>query len=401
MFVGQTRFSLFQPGSRAWKASATTDQSSAEEYRRYLYSDERMELRSRIFLEHSLPTILRAAQSHRIFHVVSISESLPDKYREMLEKISVKHECIVLDVRPDGHGPSDWRKLLDPQIGVQDIVGVYRLDDDDLLSDDFFDRMRRYISEPFVGMRVSFGLVAQILHHNGKFSMPRSSYHPMLGIGLTSIAQKMDSEDYVMPKPISHNRSDRVGPVILDSSEVGSLWIRSLNQDTAVGAGAEVRLEQLRQHLNVLDRIERTVFRSKFPSIVDEVSFGSELVILDRSVEVHDSVTFNLETPVDRIDFSYSYKGNSGLKSSDYIWSFRLRDGVKQDQEFGGTVEGLTTAPSEGLGHYRYARAKSGKRKGRVYLDLPEGIICDQIRISRHKSDVPLLILEQVILLDG
>ena len=77
MFVGQTRFSLFQPGSSAWKASSSDSALNEESYRDYLYSEERMESRINIFLEHSIPTIAQAAKYHRIRHIVSFSESLP------------------------------------------------------------------------------------------------------------------------------------------------------------------------------------------------------------------------------------------------------------------------------------------------------------------------------------
>lgn len=396
MFVGQTRFSLFQPGSSGWKASSRDSALDEESYRDYLYSEERMESRIKIFLEHSIPTIAHAAKYHRIRHIVSYSESLPGRYKNLLLGAAREFDFIVLDERPDRRGPSDWRRLLDSCIGVRDVVGVYRLDDDDLLSVDFFSRMRKYLETPFIGMRVSFGLIAQLLYSDGEFSMPRKSHHPLLGIGLMDIAQKRGPMRYSVPKVISHNRSDRVGPVIVDSTELGALWVRSVNQDTAFGGRNEFRLEQLKVHLKSLQRVERKDFESKFPTLQNSVDYGQSVELLDEKLQVSEELYFDLDRPIDEIAFSFAYSGGVGLVRRDYIWSFRLWDIASTTEVFDVDVNGLTKTPPDGIGYYRYARTRAGGRDGWVQISLPDGIVCDQIRISPSHSEAPRLVLESI-----
>ena len=50
-FIGQTRFSLYVPNSVAWNVSNFTEQ----EYIAHLFSDERMNVRAKIFSELSIP----------------------------------------------------------------------------------------------------------------------------------------------------------------------------------------------------------------------------------------------------------------------------------------------------------------------------------------------------------
>lgn len=120
MFVGQTRFSIYNPGSGAWKSSSKTDSNTEDDFAEYLYSDSRLAPRAEIFFNYSLPMLAQAAERHRLLHIISYSSNLPEKYRDQLKSAALAHPFIVLDekrtgrasVELDGAGslqPCDWR----------------------------------------------------------------------------------------------------------------------------------------------------------------------------------------------------------------------------------------------------------------------------------------------------
>ena len=106
MFVGHTRFSLFVPDSVSWRASNEQTGFSEDEYRDYLYDDARLSLRTDIFLNHTVPTLAKAAEDFDVKHVVSFSESLPQKFKEQLQKAADSFDVLHLDELPDGD--SGW-----------------------------------------------------------------------------------------------------------------------------------------------------------------------------------------------------------------------------------------------------------------------------------------------------
>lgn len=50
-FIGETRFSLFEPNSNAWRLTKTTGRENAEDYKAKLYAEDRMETRCAIFFQ--------------------------------------------------------------------------------------------------------------------------------------------------------------------------------------------------------------------------------------------------------------------------------------------------------------------------------------------------------------
>jgi hypothetical protein len=95
-FIGHTRFSVFSPSSGQWRATQGRF-STPEEYRRYLYSDERLESRAWIFLELSLANLARWDGDHELMHIVSYSSSLPERWVGRLEEAAARYDFLVLD----------------------------------------------------------------------------------------------------------------------------------------------------------------------------------------------------------------------------------------------------------------------------------------------------------------
>lgn len=387
MFVGQTRFSLFQPGSTAWKATSG-EFDGQRSYEDYLFNPERLDFRSKVFFEHTVPMLANAARSHRIRHIVSYSDNLPEPYLSRARDTASKYDFLIADERPAGVGATPWQELVDEHIGIDDVIGVYRLDDDDFLAWDFFDRMKPYLRHDFVGMRVSFALGFQGLRHEGAIRLPREVYAPMVGIGLTGIFRKLLAGQYEGPALTSHNRSDRVGPVINDASEAAFLWLRSPNQDTALGGSEEDRLEAFRQALNELPRIHPSLMLEKFPTLAGLVEFDAPTILLDREKELDNEIAFEFPAPLSQFMIEYVAKGNRGTQMRDYILTFELEVPGSATEGWLDTVDGITKrVEEEGATYYRYSRISAQQRTTAFSMRLPDGVRCRGIAFVKNRPD--------------
>lgn len=82
--------------------------ASSEDYKKHLYSDERLAVEPSLFFEFSLPLLAHAATGHPVIHTVSHSSSLPEKYVERLKAAAERHSFLRLDARDDGQGAPAW-----------------------------------------------------------------------------------------------------------------------------------------------------------------------------------------------------------------------------------------------------------------------------------------------------
>lgn len=230
-FVGYTRFSLFQPESRAWAVT-----TKIPNYRSYLYSADRLEPRATIFFEHSLPQIDAAVGDHHVRHIVAYSAEMPTTYRRKMEEAGARYSWLVLDEHVDGkgnHNTDDTARQLMTNGPNHGVFGIYRVDDDDILPIDYFDRMSCYTTPANVGMYVSFGAGITAIQDKEGFRNPRHVVQRMLSAGMLSVCQLQESGGVVKPPAfVGHNRADEAAPVIVDSRAPGFYWNRSLEQDT-------------------------------------------------------------------------------------------------------------------------------------------------------------------------
>ncbi|WP_024817115.1 glycosyltransferase [Arthrobacter sp. 31Y] len=251
VFVGHTRFSVHSPNSGAWVASNGSKMTEAE-YLEHLFSDERMEPRADIFFNYTLPMLAYAAKASDVLfrHVVSYSDSLPRRYQDQMEAAAAQFPFVLLDKVPAGGGGLNTAKaaralMLEAGLPIDTVFGSMRLDDDDILSADYFDQMAQYLTEAHVGYVVTLARGVTALYENGEFFYARDAVYPLHSKGHLSICRYNRDGSLSAPVGTSHNRSDRANPVILDSRKFSHIWVRSVNQDTALYQLAQGREGQL------------------------------------------------------------------------------------------------------------------------------------------------------------
>lgn len=252
LFLGHTRFSIDAYGS-AW-FNATRRRPSGlelfagrEEYLDWLYEPGRLERRAKILIDWSLPQLELAAaraeaQGHTVRHVVSYSPSLPEVFQERLRAAEERFGFLQLHEAQgvvDAFLPPEelTHRILDEErITAGEAFAAYRLDDDDVLSADYFSLVEAYVGAAYVGFRVSLGLGVSGLYRNGRLYSARETYYPKISMGMASICARTEAgclsvpERYVDASQDNHDFADRAAPVITDARQTAFIRILHATQ---------------------------------------------------------------------------------------------------------------------------------------------------------------------------
>lgn len=376
-FIGHTRYSMFMPSSTAWKASNGSRFKSVEDYRDYLYSDERMQLREDIFLKESLPALDRAAKGHELRHIISYSESLPDYRKSALEKAAAEFPFVVLDEVPDGSRPSNRYEVVGDFLSKGTVFGDYRLDDDDILPSSFFDRMSQYLTPTHVGYVISFPLgIEAILTDERAFNL-REAHYPMNSVGQLGVCRKKLDGSIQMPSPSSHTQVDRHNPTVIDSRRIGYFRYNHTGQDNAMNAAGDADLSRLvssMQHFPVLS--PSFDLEAEFPSVMHRIATPEEKD-LDFKLDPFSQVDFPQKAQCFEVILDCTFP--DGTKPNDYLLSFDLVDGAGNPVELGRAGVGLSASPNPGVGYFRYISTSGGRTTLRESVFLSSGIYAEAV----------------------
>ncbi len=368
-FLGVTRFSLFSPDSDAWNSSRVSDLESRE-YLNYLYAPERMEPRLKIFGKFSLPILEKAADKYELRHIVRYSEEMPDEYKDVLKSLADKYSFIVLEPHVNG------KSTLNPyEIGFSlnsECFGLYRLDDDDLLSSDFFDQVARFVQPSFAGMRVSLARGVTALYENGEFSLFRECYKPQIAIGLMAVYGKDPNGKMIAPPDVPHNQSDRYGSVVLNAEKVSWLWTRHVGQDTVYGGDSpyETVKKELLRYPAVPSYAQ---VDSIFPTLVGRLQSRKNRKLAANVRIDGDGAWF--ETGMGLSDFSVVIEAEfeDKLHPTSALLKFHIADADGNVVPAQFPIEGLSISPYEHIGYYRYLSTKPGRNIQEVEVSVPDG----------------------------
>ncbi|GAA4421625.1 hypothetical protein GCM10023169_14670 [Georgenia halophila] len=237
---GFTRFSVYMPGSGAWRVTNGSLFSSEAEYVEHLYSDERLSVRFDIFARLAAPIyqdMAEAAPPVGYRHVVHHSPQMPEKWREELFTLAERYPVLLLN---ETSGQIDDQGFVRERLCADGAppgpVAWFRVDDDDLLSVDYVADLAGYLNEGDVGRAVSFASGATAVYAAGRVSDLRLQHYPMVSCGLASIA-RFDHLGRLWGRPqnVAHNKTDTVCPVVVDSRKLSFLRLVHDLQDTRLG----------------------------------------------------------------------------------------------------------------------------------------------------------------------
>ncbi|MFC3874701.1 glycosyltransferase [Neisseria musculi] len=223
-FIGQTRFSLYIPGSNAWNVSNFTE----EEYIAHLFSDERMSVRVNIFSEISIPLMNKMRKQYDFRHIVSYSSILPQKWKNILFNLQKKYPFLYLcEVDSKNENPL-YSILKGKESGA---VAFFRLDDDDLLSINYLDNLAKYNKSAYKNMAVSFGKGIAALYKQNNYMDFRNVVQQYPSMGQAYIGY-WSGKNLELPPMYSHHNLDQNIPVIVDSANIMYLQTYHEQQDS-------------------------------------------------------------------------------------------------------------------------------------------------------------------------
>lgn len=263
IFVGVTRFSVFQPKSVEWHASKHADLDiSRKEYLSYLYSDSRMLFRLHVFINLSLPLLEKGSKEFDYIHVVQYSSVMPKKFLDQLLDAEKRYNFLKLvEVNEEERYERVWAEvkafMLPKFKGEQLVFGFFNLDDDDLLATSYFEQMKQYVLARNVGSYVSLaqGATGYYNYKKEKLEVAKICYSPKINIGLLAISY-FNGDSFYIPRRGSHKFVDQDAPLILDSRNISYFWIRSEFQDTGISdkkvasaKGLKAKLEKYSREL--------------------------------------------------------------------------------------------------------------------------------------------------------
>lgn len=379
MFVGHTRFSLFVPDSASWRASNEQTGFSEGEYRDYLYDDARLSLRTDIFLNHTVPTLAKAAEGFDVKHVVSFSKSLPQKFKEQLQEAADKFDVLHLDELPDGDSGWTAVRRYVQAAGVKGTFGRYRLDDDDVLSAHYFQTTAPYIKPEFEGMLVSMPLGIEAVYADSQFFHLREAHTPMNSMGLMSICAVKEDGTVVEPQSGPHDKSDRYAPVILDASQVGYLRAIHAGQDNAMRHEPGVVMARLMENIAAFPPFtDVAALEAAFPTVAKQMQNTSTPLSIDETVG---SGQHYLLQPASG-DVSFVIHGESEWElDNELLVSLWIEDSRGRRVPSYKTVEGFAASNNPNIGHFAYVPTENGSFRTLVSLHLEHGYVLRGFRI--------------------
>lgn len=368
-FLGITRFSLFSPESDAWLSSRAAGKSE-QAYIDYLYAPERIEPRLQIFGELSLPLLAAAADKYCLKHIVRYSEEMPERYKTQLQNLAGCFSFVVLEPHTAG------KSSVNPYEIGYDMnscgFGMYRLDDDDLVSVDFFDQVARYVQPEFAGMRVSLARGVTALYEDGSFSHFRDCYMPQIAIGLMSIFGGVVNGKMIAPPDVAHNRSDRYGSVVVNAEKVSWLWTRHVGQDTVYG-GTSPKEAVKKQLLRFPALDSQYDVTEAFPTLEGRI-VAPKHVELASALKIEGEGTW-FELKAGRPTFSIKVDAEYAerIYPTSALLKFKVLDADGNIVPAGGEVEGLWSSSYEHIGYFRYLPTEPGRHTHDLEVSLPEG----------------------------
>lgn len=392
MFVGITRFSLLTPNSNAWYLSK--DISDIEDYRKKLFSKTRLDERMNIFFNISLPALKIMKDKYEYIHILQISDQLPVSYKKIIEEYTQKFNFLkIQEVDINGNSNLSISDIIIRNIkknSPETIIGVFNLDDDDILSVDYLKNSEKYINRLFKGHIISYGTGLTGLLDKNQVIDFKECYQPKINIGLMRVGSVLGKK-IQLPNMSNHKFCDKYSPTIINSKEVMYFWGRHFNQDSS--KCFDDKNKQINIILNDLSQFDdidmNDIILKKFPSLnfLPSKGINKEILFNDNVEKEGNIINYhsNSNEVLFKIEFEVADLDKVLDKSRAVLLSFIFDKQVE-------TVNGLVKSSDVEIGFFKYLSVKNIKNTSTVSLVLPEGINLTQLKIKKWKCTSDILI---------
>lgn len=374
---GITLFSVVQKASKKYVIRD-------EGYLEKLFSDHRLNIKSEIFFNLSIPQLSLMINGDCVYrHFVIYSKSLPEKYKEKIINSEKKFNFIDA-ICVDDYSDFNIKELIKNYIKSGDVFALFGLDDDDLLAVNFLKKLQKYVKEEFVGFNVvmSKGYSG---FYDGELSNCREIRFPFINIGQARICRRNVDGTIFIPEKGSHMRTDEKCPTIIDSREPNFFWLRHLVQDTFSNSNNQSSFLKIKNDLDAYPEPSKSIFID-FPVLKEcikkdlkrRLNFYEKIFInkYKEEVVVLDDVSLSGEFVV-----KYKLRNFSECLVRQAIVIFRLSRELT-DVEI--LDSGLQVSK---IGYYRYFNTSGEELSGTFSISLPEKVHLVRLSVMKWGRD--------------
>lgn len=226
------RYSLLLEDFKAWIIARKEEGS----YKDTLFDSERLNGRLDLFKTLTLPCLaqqnliekrLEGTNIYKTQVFLATSEQLPELHKQELNKLAEKYEWLNICYLPSRGTKlesvvTNYVEELYNELRKPILYSNIRLDDDDILSSNFLNRLESYITEENIGRVISLakGYYGVYDSKSNSFTHISDLFSPKLALGLALINKYDDKGYHYELKSIyeagNHTRIDHRLPVITD-----------------------------------------------------------------------------------------------------------------------------------------------------------------------------------------
>lgn len=172
-----TRFSIFDPKAPAWKIAHLP----AEEYKKKLFSTDRLDTKFDVFEKMTLPSIVGQTNKNFEWFIIA-STFLPNVYKERLNSLVAPYTQIKV------HYITNYCELSRTVKShtIEDSYATVRLDDDDGLSSNYVELLQKYKDKKECIITFPYGREFKI-EENKIIMKDNEHYYPLIALGLCAI----------------------------------------------------------------------------------------------------------------------------------------------------------------------------------------------------------------------
>lgn len=249
IITGMMNFSVLYKNTKAFKSS----KKDYLEYKKDILDKNRLGLREKIFFEHTVPIMKKTKEIYakkgiNFFFNVAISDQLPVDLLARFKKLNDANADLFNVVKVSEDEPHSWLDII--QSKLTEIRGSnckfrsssvslinFRLDDDDVLSLDYFKSLENYLKEEYAGFYLTFPQGYVGIYGDESFSEFYKINKPYLAIGLAKVCIYSSLENRILTdlpivNAVSHTKIVNDSRTILDSSVVSYIWTMHKYSDT-------------------------------------------------------------------------------------------------------------------------------------------------------------------------
>lgn len=245
--IGLMNFSVLFETTTAYKEA----RKKYTDYKKSILNSDRLKIRENIFFKHTVPVLISAAEKLEsegvvLKFAVAIAELLPSELQDKFNNLAADYSHIFRVVTVNERQSHSWREVLNEEMeNVSESYVIkkssmtfanFRLDDDDVLSEDYFNLVKGYLSTEFHDYYISFpkGYVG---FYDAGYKGFYKSNRPFLAIGLLKVCEySLVSNEIVTENPsvysCSHTNIVENERVVLDSRIPVYIWTVHYFSDT-------------------------------------------------------------------------------------------------------------------------------------------------------------------------